>query len=52
MKYDRETPISNAISSWNDIEKFFSFNKMLHGVPPFKLKSLLAKHFLEIYNIS
>ena len=45
-KYGREALINSAISSWNDIQKYFSSNKMLRDVPTFKLKSLLKKHLL------
>ena len=38
--------------SWNDIQKYFSSNKVLLNVFTFKLKSLLAKHFLGTYNNS
>ena len=49
-KYGREALINSAISSWNDIQKYFSSNKILRDVPTFKLKSLLKKHFLDTYN--
>ena len=51
-EYGREALINSAISSWNDIQKYFSSNKMLRDVPTFKLKSLLVKHFVETYNTS
>ena len=51
-KYGRGALINSAISSWNDIQKYFSPNKMLCDVPTFKLKSLLKKHFLETYDTS
>ena len=51
-KYGREAFINSAISSWNDIQNYFSSNKMLRDVPTFKLKSLLKKDFLETYNTS
>ena len=45
----REALINSAISSCNEIEKRNSYSKILRGIPSFKLKSLLAKHFLETY---
>ena len=51
-KNGREALINSALSSWNDIQKYFSSNKMLRDVPTFKLKSLLRKHFLVTYNTS
>ena len=51
-KYSREALINSAISSWNDIQKYFSSNKILCNVPTFKLKYLLKKHFLNTYNTS
>ena len=51
-KLGREALINNAISSWNEIIKYISSNKMLGDVPTFKLKPLLKKHFLETYNTS
>ena len=51
-KYGREALINSAVSSWNDIQKYFSSNKILCDVPTFKLKSLLKKHFLDTYNTS
>ena len=51
-KYGREALINSAMSSWNDTQKYFSFNEMLRDVPTFKLESLLKKHFLETYNTS
>ena len=51
-KNGREALINSALSSWNDIQKYLSSNKILRDVPTFKLKSLLRKHFLETYNTS
>ena len=51
-KCGRETLINSAISSWNDIQKYFPSNKILRDVRTFKLKSLLKKHFLDTYNTS
>ena len=51
-KYGTEALINSTISSWNDIQKYFSSNKMLRDAPTFKLKSLLKKQFLETYNTS
>ena len=51
-KYGRESLTNSAISSWNDIQKYFWSNKILRDVPTFKLKSLLKKHFLDTYNTS
>ena len=45
----RKALINRAISSRNDIRKFFSC-KMLGDIPSFKLKKLPAKHFLETHN--
>ena len=36
-KYGSEALINSAISSWNDIQKHFSSNKMPRDVPTFKL---------------
>ena len=47
-KYGREALTNSAVSSWIDIQKYFSSNKMWYS--SFKLKSLLAKHFLETCN--
>ena len=46
-KYGRGALINSAVSSRNDTQKYSSSNKMLRGVPTFKLKSLLTKHFQE-----
>ena len=51
-KYGREALINSTMSSWNDIQKYFSSNKRLRDVPTFKLKSLLTKHFPKPYNTS
>ena len=51
-KYGRGALINSAISSWNDIQKYFSSNKILHDAPTFKLKSLLKNYFLDTYNTS
>ena len=51
-KYGRKDLINSAISSWNDIQKYFSSNTMLPDIPTFNLKSLLKKNFLETYNTS
>ena len=40
-KYGTEALINSAISSWNDVQEYFSFNKMVRDIPTFKLKSLL-----------
>ena len=47
-KNGREALINSALSSWNDIQKYFSSDKMLRDVPTFKLE----KHFQETYNTS
>ena len=39
-KYGREALVNSTISSWNDIQKYFSSNKMLRDVPSLKLPSL------------
>ena len=36
-KYGREALINGARSSWNDIQKYFSSDKMLRDVPTFKV---------------
>ena len=46
-KYGKKALINSAISSWNDIQKYLSSNKMPCDVPTLKLKSLLNKHFQE-----
>ena len=51
-KYGRKALIDSVISSWNDIQKYFSSSKMLLHVSTFKFKSLLAKYFLETHNTS
>ena len=51
-KYGREALSNSVISSWNDIQKYFSSNKIVRDVPTFQLKSLLKKHFLDTYNTS
>ena len=51
-KYGKEALVNSAILSWNDIQKYFSSNKMLCDVPTFKSNSLLKKHFQDSYNTS
>ena len=48
-KYGSKAMINNAISSWNDIPKDIS-SHALRDLSSSKLKSLLAKHFLETYS--
>ena len=51
-KNRKEALINSPILSRNDIQKYFSSNEMLLDVPTFKLKSLLKKHLLKVYNTS
>ena len=47
-KYGREAMTNNAVSSWSNIQIFFS-SQVLRDLSYFKLKSLLVKHFLNSY---
>ena len=48
-KYSREAIINNAVSSWNNIQKFIS-SYLLSDLWYSKLKSLLLKHIVETYS--
>ena len=47
--YGRETMTNNAVSSWNNSQKIFSFH-VLQEISYSKLKSLLGKYFLKSYS--
>ena len=48
-KYGREAMRTNAISSWNNIQKIIS-SHVLRDLSHSKLKSLLVKYFLKAYS--